>query len=560
MSSFPIKLARGVELDARKLVDTRMLVAGSSGSGKSYTMRLIAEQTAGRMQTIVLDPEGEYTTLREKADLVIVGSEGEVVPTVPTAGKLARKLLELQVSAVIDLYELKIGDRRAFVRNFLDSMMSVPKKLWRPCIVMLDEAHRFCPERSSGQAESTDAVITLLSQGRKRGFCGILATQRLQKLHKDAAAETLNNLIGRTSLDTDVHRARAILGMGKNDEGRLRALKPGNWFGFGPAFVDVDGVCEFKARKATTTHPEPGKRHTLSAPAPSARIRKVLPELAELPQEVEKEAKDLVSMAKRVRELERDLRSARKGSAAPDPQAVDKAVQRALEAQRRRWEKEQRKLLTDLAKIGNTAASLCRNASDLDSTIHDLHEGLLSKPEHAPSPKTPDPRPVPKATNGTAAPPTGGGMQRILAALASSDESLPRTDLAIVAHLAPTSGTFSTYLGRLKNRGEIAQRSDGWEITPEGLASLGDFEPLDMAGSELVAQWQTSLGNGGIRRIFDALAESGPNGLGRSELAEAAGLEPSSGTYSTYLGRLKRKGLVCSNRGHFSLAAIFFSK
>jgi DNA helicase HerA-like ATPase len=46
-------------------------------------------------------------------------------------------------------------------------------------------------------------VIALMSQGRKRGYCGILATQRLSKLHKDAAAECNNVLIGRTWLDVD---------------------------------------------------------------------------------------------------------------------------------------------------------------------------------------------------------------------------------------------------------------------------------------------------------------------------------------------------------------------
>jgi hypothetical protein len=41
----------------------------------------------------------------------------------------------------------------------------------------------------AGEAESTEAVISLMSQGRKRGYTGIIATQRLSKLHKDAAAE-----------------------------------------------------------------------------------------------------------------------------------------------------------------------------------------------------------------------------------------------------------------------------------------------------------------------------------------------------------------------------------
>lgn len=311
MADLKITLGPGAVLDAPKLVDTRLLITGNSGSGKSWLLRLIAEQAAPRMQTLIIDPEGEYATLRERVDAVLVGKTGEVVPTVATASKLARKLLELGVSAIVDLYELKLAERRAFVRAFLDSMMSAPKALWRPCLVILDEAHRFCPERGSGQAESTDAVITLLSQGRKRGFCGVLATQRISKLHKDAVAEAVNNLVGRTTLDVDVHRARDILGLAKKDEAKLRALEAGSWYGFGPAF-GFQGVERFKANKVKTTHPRAGHRHKLVAPAPSAKIKRVLPELAELPQKVEEEKRDLASAQRRARELEADLRTAKR--------------------------------------------------------------------------------------------------------------------------------------------------------------------------------------------------------------------------------------------------------
>ena len=77
--------------------------------------------------------------------------------------------------------------------------------------MILDEAHIYCPERGSGDSESTEAVIGLMSQGRKRGYAGIIATQRLSKLNKDAAAEANNVIIGRTWLDADQARAATVL-------------------------------------------------------------------------------------------------------------------------------------------------------------------------------------------------------------------------------------------------------------------------------------------------------------------------------------------------------------
>ncbi len=122
------------------------------------------------------------------------------------AALFARRLLEYKVSAVIDLYELKLVERRRFVKLFLESLIPLPRDLWRPTLVILDEAHIYFPERGSGKAESTEAVISLMSQGRTRGYAEIIATQLLSKLHKDAAAEANNVIIGRTWLDADQAR------------------------------------------------------------------------------------------------------------------------------------------------------------------------------------------------------------------------------------------------------------------------------------------------------------------------------------------------------------------
>jgi hypothetical protein len=108
--------------------------------------------------------------LRQAVDVLVVGASGELPANQRHAALLARRLLEYKVSAVVDLYELKLAERRRFVRLFLESLIHLPRDLWRPTVVILDEAHIYCPERGSGEAESTEAVISLMSQGRKRGY------------------------------------------------------------------------------------------------------------------------------------------------------------------------------------------------------------------------------------------------------------------------------------------------------------------------------------------------------------------------------------------------------
>ena len=530
--SRPLKIrlaASGAEatLDAAKLVDTRMLITGNSGSGKSWLLRLIAEQAAPKMQTIIIDPEGEYATLREKVDAVLVGKNGEVMPTIATAPKLARKLLELGVSAIVDIYELKLSERRTFVRAFLDSMMSAPKKLWRPCLVILDESHRFCPERGSGQAESTDSVITLLSQGRKRGFCGILATQRISKLHKDAVAEAVNNLVGRTTLDVDVHRARDVLGLAKKDEALLRGLESGQWYGFGPAF-QFSGVGKFRAAKVTTTHPRAGSRHKLTAPAPSAKIKRVLPELAELPKEVEQERNDLSSARARVRELEAEIRKLKR-TKWPQREGVDAAVKRAVD-----------KAVADRDKKHEAAMHRVRGLATriLDaSAATKLVEAL---PEPTPWPAQSVEPSLPRHAKALPSSSTlgNGGMRRMLIALAQTTAGCKRVQLAILAGMSARSGTFSTYLGRLRSLGYMTDADGRMFATDSGIDALGDFQLLP-TGHALVEHWGNFLGNGGLRRMYDALVEAGATGLTRGELARRADLSSGSGTFSTYLGKLR---------------------
>src|SRR5947209_12643647 len=283
-----IYLNQSVRIDLPTLLDTRLLVQANSGGGKSWLLRRLLEQSHGKVQQIVIDLEGEFATLREQYDYVLAGKEGDTPADPRSAGLLAKRLLELQVSAIIDLYDLHYQDRKHFVRLFLESMINAPKQLWHPCLVVIDEAHKFCPEKE--QSEASSALIDLATLGRKRGYCAILATQRLSKLHKDAAAECNNKLIGGTGLDVDRKRASEELGFTTKEQFlSLRSLAAGEFFAFGPAISPE--VTKVTIGAVHTTHPKAGSRIVTSAPIPpTENIKKILGELKDLPQEAEEEA------------------------------------------------------------------------------------------------------------------------------------------------------------------------------------------------------------------------------------------------------------------------------
>ena len=41
---------------------------------------------------------------------------------------------------MVDLYELKLTERRRFVKLFLESLIRLPRNIWGPTLVILDEA------------------------------------------------------------------------------------------------------------------------------------------------------------------------------------------------------------------------------------------------------------------------------------------------------------------------------------------------------------------------------------------------------------------------------------
>ncbi len=129
----------------------------------------------------------------------------------------------------------------------------------------------------------------------------------------------------------------------------------------------------------------------------------------------------------------------------------------------------------------------------------------------------------------------------MLIALAQRPRGMTSTALGVRAGLSSSSGTFGTYLGRGRSEGWIAGTRDLLTITEAGLKALGSYDPLP-EGPALLDYWLNQLG-GGASRMLRALAESdGP--MTRTQLGERAGLEAKSGTFGTYLGKLRTLELV----------------
>lgn len=561
-----IVLGGSVHLDIERLLLTRLLLQANSGGGKSYGMRRLLEQTHGKVLQIVLDTEGEFHTLREKFDYVLaVAKGGGDCPAEPkSAALLARRILELRVSCIIDIYELSPTDRKRFVRLFLESLISAPRSLWQSAIVVVDEAHKFCPEKE--EAESAGAVIDLMTLGRKRGFCGVLATQRISKLSKDAAAECNNKIIGRASLDVDMARAADELGFrGKDQQQQLRQLEPGEFFVFGPAISPT--VERVKIGKVKTTHPEPGTAALVEPTAPRARIKAVLAKLADIPAEAAQEAKDVPTLRAQVAQLKRQLEAkapvapAAPVKAEPDVAALSVAwnagwaggkVEGWNEATviARAWVENVQKGVQD-AKAAVVGLLVSRKAPK--GVQPPQASAQVARAPQAPRPAPPigmdraqppaiirpaqlqPMRPAAETVGGESLPP---GERAVLGALIQYPDGLRSDQLSVITGY-PRS-TRNTYLSRLKVRGYCEGTGDQMKATAEGVAALPDFEPLP-TGEALRQHWLNKLPPGEAK-ILAALIENHPNPLSRDQLTELTGYPRS--TRNTYLSRMIARQVV----------------
>src|ERR1700733_9460219 len=265
-----------------ELIGSRAIIQGASGAGKTYAIRRILETTHGRMQHFVLDVEDELFTLRERFDYVLIGGDGADAPvSEDTAAELAITLLELGVSAILQLNDLGLSGQRRVIAQFLAGLMKAPRPLWHPVMVTLDEAHRYAPQNAV--VESSEAIVNLATAGRKRGFGALFATQRLSQLSKDVLGQCPNRILGRVDQSLDKRVAADTLGFSSSSpqaQGLMRLAH--EFWVVGPAFAPEPRLIRFSP--AVTTHLSAGHDNVPSPPTPE-KVRALLGRLTRIASE-----------------------------------------------------------------------------------------------------------------------------------------------------------------------------------------------------------------------------------------------------------------------------------
>ena len=102
-----VVLGDNIVLDFPKMMRQGLALIGNSGSGKTLAERHVIEETRSIASQMIFDMSGEFWTLREKFDYLLVGPNGDMPADPSIAADLARFVRERPCHIIVDLSRLE---------------------------------------------------------------------------------------------------------------------------------------------------------------------------------------------------------------------------------------------------------------------------------------------------------------------------------------------------------------------------------------------------------------------------------------------------------------------
>ncbi len=317
-----------VYLNPNKLFQKHVSVLAKTGAGKSYTVGVLIEELLEKgIPTVIIDPHGEYASLKqanlnpkelEQMERFNIHPKGyaniieftpylninpdadrkfvldftqlsprdliEALPTkIPSSQKailfesikvargygpysiedlihlvqenesrtkwnLITNLESLRDSKIFDGTPTKIEDLvhegKASIINLKGTqpeiqgliVMSIAKGLFEarkrgelmPMLLLVEEAHNFCPERGLNKAISSNVLRTIASEGRKFGIGLSVVSQRPARIDKNVLSQCNTQIILKITNPNDLRAiSQSIEGFTNDLEDEIRLLQPG---------------------------------------------------------------------------------------------------------------------------------------------------------------------------------------------------------------------------------------------------------------------------------------------------------------------------------------------
>ena len=205
----------GFDLPVADVLTGRGFVTGKSGSGKSNTASVIAEELLEHgLPLMIIDTDGEYYGLQDRYQVLhaAVDGTGDIDVGPDDAERLAGLALDGNVPIVLDISGyMDLADGRVLVERVLREVFRMEDARRKPFLVIVEEIHEYLPERG-GHGDLGELLIQIAKRGRKRGLglCGI--SQRPAAVSKDFITQCDWLVWHRLTWENDIQVVRKLLG------------------------------------------------------------------------------------------------------------------------------------------------------------------------------------------------------------------------------------------------------------------------------------------------------------------------------------------------------------
>jgi hypothetical protein len=563
MTMSTLHLADTLALPADEAVTQKYGFIGRSGSGKSYaSMRLAELFLEHGAQIIALDWVGIWWSLRLAANgkapgfehVYIFGGEHADVDLRPESGALMADLVvDKHISVVLDVMHFRKAERTRFATAFAEQFFHRKKTARTACHLFIEEAHAYLPQMVRGDEARMVGVFEDIGKvGRNYGIGTSLITQRPQAINKDVlnqvevllafqtnGPQERKALAGWTSENTDAGAAMIQ---------ELPKLHVGHALVWSPQWLRIARQVRISERVTYDASSTPTQQAKSIRPKTLAKAD--LEQLGEqITATIEKaKAEDPRELRKTIAELRAQLVKAEQAKPSAPAKTIEVPVLKDAQIAR----------VEQLVQRFEAMSARADDLSDKAITASAELKGALDRAKVSPPPQQAQPRqdvqshrvaprpatPRPVALDGDASM-KGGKFREMLVALAQAGRPLADSQVTARAGMA-LSGTFDKYLGIMRTNGWVQGNREALEITREGLAALGSYEPLP-TGVELQRHWLAKLGNGKKQEMLRVLIEAYPNALSDAAVAQLADMAR-SGTFDKYLGQLRSLMLVTGQR------------
>ncbi len=517
------------------------LVVGTTGSGKTYLARGLLEQLRRADRRVgVVDKMGKLWGLTLSADgtgpgleFVIFGGKRAQAPMTPDQGALIGRLfVERNIPAIFDLSQWKAPDRERWVADFSEAVFDANETALH---LMFDEAQSWVPQGGGGPAY--DAVKLLAEQGRGNGINLLLTAPRMAGLDANVRGAIAAMVAMRQTLDIDIKRTAETIGAhltidDKAFKAQLPTLPTGTGYVWSPAGSGLERVA-FPANSTFDSSRTP--RHGDTPPPPIAISNTLVDELrAALAPPAEPESQKDGKPESRI-SLPADLaRIAELEAIVADQRAELREADAECDGYNRGLAAIEELVLA--VRSGTYRANLHPRAADSQASPPSVP--VRAEVAFPPSPAKLDRFEEAARTQGV----RGMSALQVLVSAAPS-YGLTEEQWAFLAGFTRSGGTWTTYKGALRAAGLIEQIDGRWSPTRAGYLSAADA-PIDppVFGPELVRSWAKKGQSTG--KLAEVLLALWPGSCSRERLAADAGMTASGGTFTTYLGRLRKRGML----------------